>query len=177
MCLGYLTLFTSGGGFGSGGSFGATRCFNPFSGGGACCLFSLTEILLQGNRRGRTLLRACGVCGLACCCLGGLCSGLSFGLGEQGLLTNLFGGAVTQLRAILSSRGGEVAILRSVQVSPRVKYSDIFRRLGDAEIIDLVRAPFFHRLLSCPGVLAPHRLRRGGWSSLADTLHLLSCNR
>jgi len=177
MSLGDLAFLASCGGLGGCGCFGSTRCLKPFGGGGACCLFGLAEILLQGNIRGRALLGPCGVCRLACRCLGGLGGGLSFSLGEQGLLTNLLRSTVTQLCAILSPRRGEVAILRSVQVSPRVKYSDVFRRLGDAEILDPVRAPFFHRLLSCPGALAPLRLRRRRLVFPADTLHLLSCKR
>jgi hypothetical protein len=72
---------------------------------------------------------------------------------------------MTQLRPVFAARCREVAILRAVKVSPRVQYSHVFRRLGYTEIFDLIRAPFFHRLLSCPGGWSGC-MHRGGYAEL-----------
>ena len=82
--------------------------------------------------------------GLRCVTCGGVCGGgggFGFGLGEQGLLTNLLGGAMSQLRAILAARGGEVAIFCSMKIRPGVEDGHIFGGLRDYGIVGLVSAP------------------------------------
>jgi hypothetical protein len=105
MSLCDLALFTSRSGLCRRRCFGATRRFYSFGGSGTRCLLGLTEILLQGNFGRCSLMGTCCVCRLACSSFGSLCGRLGFGLGQQSLLTNLFGSAVTQLCAILSPRG------------------------------------------------------------------------
>src|SRR5260370_31775505 len=82
-------------------------------------------------------------CGGLCCCGGGF----GFGLGEQRLLTNLFGGAMSQLRAILPARSGEVAVFCSVKVRPGVEDRHIFGGLRYYRFVSLVRAARIHLFL------------------------------
>jgi hypothetical protein len=93
-----------------------------------------------------------GTGSLRCLTGGGLCGGcggFGFGLGQQRLLTDLFGGTMSQLRAILAARRREVAIFCSVKIRPGVEDRHIFRRLGDCLIVCLFRATRIHFSCSC----------------------------
>src|SRR5260370_42560061 len=82
----------------------------------------------------------------------GLCgggSGFGFGLGQQCLLTNLLGGAMSQLRAMLAARGGEVAIFCSVEICPGVEDGHIFGGVRCCWFVDLVPAARIHISCSC----------------------------
>jgi hypothetical protein len=86
-------------------------------------------------------------CGSNCLAFGGICGGsggFSLGLRKQRLLAHLLCGTMPQLRAVLPARGGEVAILRSMQIGPRVKNSHIFRSLRDYKLIGFIRAVRVH---------------------------------
>jgi hypothetical protein len=70
---------------------------------------------------------------------------LSLGLGPQRLLSLLLSSAMSQLRAILSSRRREIAVLRSMEIRPGVKDCHIFRRLRDRALLKLVYAVRIHK--------------------------------
>jgi hypothetical protein len=101
MGFGDLAFFAARGGFGDSGSLGAASGFDTFRRGSARCLFGLAQSTAHGGVGLFCLMRAGS---LRCVACGGLCCGggsFGFGLGQQGLLTNLLGGAMPQLRAIL----------------------------------------------------------------------------
>ena len=127
--FGDLALFAASGGFGDGCGFGAAGGFDAFCCGGACCLFGFAQSTSHGGVGVFGLMSAGGLGGLTRGGVSGRCSGFGFGLGEQGLFANLLGGAMSQLRAILSARGGEVAILCSMKICPGVEDRHIFRGL------------------------------------------------
>jgi hypothetical protein len=152
--FGDLAFFAACGGFGNGGGLGAARGFDAFCCGGAGCFFGLAESTAHGGV-GVFRLMGAGSLGCVTCC--GLCrSGgcFGFGLGQQRLLANLLGGTMSQLRAILAARGGEVAIFCPVEIRPGVENGHIFGGFCYYRFVDLVRAARIHfscslRLLRC----------------------------
>jgi hypothetical protein len=130
--FGYCSGFGAASGFDTLGCCGAGRFFGfaqrtPHGGVGVFCLMS------EGSLR-------CVTRGGLCCCS----SGFGFGLGQQCLLANLLGGAMSQLRAILAARGGEVAIFCSVEIRPGVEDRYIFGGFGYDWFVGLVRAARIH---------------------------------
>jgi hypothetical protein len=147
MGFGDLSFFAACGGFGNGGGFGAASGFDTLGCGGARCLFGLAQSTAHGGVGVFCLMRAGS---LRCLTCSGLCGGsgsFGFGLGEQRLLANLFGGAMSQLRAILAARGGEIAIFCSVKVRPGVEDGHIFGGLCYYWFVNLVRAARIHFFL------------------------------
>jgi hypothetical protein len=95
MGFGDLALFAACGGFGDGGGFGAASGFDAFCCGGADCLFGFTQSAAHG---GVGVFCLMGAGSLGCVACGGLCGcsgGFSLGLGQQRLLADLLGGAVS----------------------------------------------------------------------------------
>jgi hypothetical protein len=118
MGLGHLALFAACGSFGRSCGLGAAGGLNTLGGGGTRRLFRLAQILFDTGVGDGSLLNPRGGGGLAC---GSLCdfgSGLGFGLGDQCLLSYLFGGTVAKLCAILPPRSRKVTILSAVKVRP-----------------------------------------------------------
>ena len=144
-----LAFFSARCGFGDGCGFSATCGFDAFCGGGASCFFGFA----QGSAHGGVgVFCLMGARSLRCVTCSGLCGGsggFGLGLGQQCLLTNLFGGAMPQLRAILPARGGEVAIFCSVKVRPGVEDRHIFGGLRYDWFVSLVRAARIHISCSC----------------------------
>jgi hypothetical protein len=100
--FGDLAFLTACGCFGNSGGLGAACSFNAFCGRGAGSLFGLAQ---STSHRGVGVFCLMGARSLCCVPCRGLCSrggGFSFGLGQQRLLANLFGGAMPQLGAILA---------------------------------------------------------------------------
>ena len=146
--FGDLPFFAACCGFGDGCGLGTTRGFDTLGGCGARGFFGLTQSPAHGGVGVIGLMSAgCfgGMTGGGFCGSGG---GFGFGLGEESLLANLFGGAMPQLRAILSARGGEVAILCAVEVGPGVENGYIFRGLGYGGFIVPVGAARIHSACS-----------------------------
>jgi hypothetical protein len=135
MGFGDLALFAAGGGFGDSGCFGPTGGFDTLGGSCTSCLVGLAESTLRGRIGFIGLImpggRDCAAFSRVC----GICRGFSLGLGEKGLLAHLLCGMMSQLRAVLATRGGEVAIFGSMQIGPGVENGHIFRSLRDYEII------------------------------------------
>jgi len=147
--FGDLAFFTACGGFGDSGGFGAASGFDTLCCGSARCLFGLAQSTAHG---GVGVFCLMGARSLRCVTCSGLCGGsggFGLGLGQQCLLTNLFGGAMPQLRAILPARGGEVAIFCSVKVRPGVENRNIFGGLRYDWFVSLVRAARIHISCSC----------------------------
>jgi hypothetical protein len=154
MGFGYLAFLAAGGGFGDGGGLSAASGFDAFCCGGAGCFFGFAECTAHGGVGVFRLMGAGSLGRVTCCGLCGGSGGFGFGLGQQGLLTNLFGGAMSQLRAILAAGGGEVPIFRPVEIRPGVEDSHIFGGLCYYWFVDLFRAARIHfscslRLLRC----------------------------
>jgi hypothetical protein len=146
MGFGNFAFLAACGSLGDGGGLGASRCFETFGGGSAGSLFGLAQSTTHGGV-GVVHLMSAG--GLSCVTRGGLrcCSGgFGFGLGEQCLFADLFGGAMSQLRAVLAAGGGEVAVLGSVKIGPGVENRHIFRSLGYGGIIVFIGAARVHDL-------------------------------
>ena len=101
--FGNLALFAAGGGFGYCSSFGSAGSFESFGSCGASSGFSFT----QGAAHGGVSVIGLVVSGCFCCATrGGLCcggSGFCFSLCKKSLLADLFGGTMTQLRAVLAA--------------------------------------------------------------------------
>jgi hypothetical protein len=100
--FGDLAFFAACGCFGNSGGLGAARSFEAFCCRGAGGLFGLAQ---STSHRGVGVFCLMGAGGLCCVPCRGFCSsggGLSFGLGQQRLLANLFSGAMPQLGAILA---------------------------------------------------------------------------
>jgi hypothetical protein len=144
-----LAFFAACSGFGDGGGLGAASGFDTLGGGGARCLFGLAQSTSHGGV-GVFCLMSAG--SLRCVTCSGLCGsggGFGFGLGQQRLLTDLFGSAMSQLRAILPARCGEVAIFCSVKIRPGVEDRHIFGGLRYYRFVGLVRAARIHISYSC----------------------------
>jgi hypothetical protein len=142
--FGNLTFLAACCGFCDGGGLGAASGFDSL-----CCrstrgLFGLAQGAAHGGVGVVSLMSACSLGGVTsgglCCCGGGL----GFGLGKQRLLANLFGSAMSQLRAILPAGGGEVAVLCSVKIRPRVENRYIFGGLGSCWFLGLACAARIH---------------------------------
>jgi hypothetical protein len=147
--LGNLAFFAACGGFGDGGGFGPASGFDTLCCGSARGLFSLAQGTTHG---GVGVISPMSACSLGCVTSSGFrgCGGgLGFGLGKQGLFANLFGGAMPQLRAILPAGGGEITVLCSVKIRPRVKDRYIFGGLGYYRLLGLARAARIHIPCSC----------------------------
>jgi hypothetical protein len=149
MGLGDLTFFTSCRGFGNRGGLGAAGGLNALGCGSARCLFGLAQSTAHGGVGFFGLMGTCSLRSMTSGRLCGGCGGFGFGLGQQRLLTDLFGGTVSQLRAILAARRGEVAIFCSVKIRPGVKDGYIFRGFSYRLIVRLVRAARIHFSCSC----------------------------
>jgi hypothetical protein len=147
--FGDLAFFTSRCGLGDSGSFGAASGFYALCGSGAGGLFGLAQRTAHRWVSIFWLMGASSQCSLTRSGLRSSSSGFCFGLSQQRLLTNLFGGTVPQLRAILPARSGEVTIFCSVEVRPGVEYCHIFRGLRYCRIIDPVRTARIHLFQSC----------------------------
>jgi hypothetical protein len=147
--FGNLTLFASCCGFGDGGGFGPASCFDSFCGCRSRCFFGLSQSAAHGGV-GVFCLVSEGC--LSCVTGGGLCCcgcGFGFGLGEERLLTNLLGGTMSQLSAVLPARCRKVAILCSMKIGPGVKDGHIFRGVFCVcLVIDSVRATRIHKSAS-----------------------------
>jgi hypothetical protein len=147
--FGDLAFFASRCGFGNSGGFCAASGFDTLCCGGARCLFGLAQSTSHGGVGVFCLMSACGLrcvtCGGLCCC----CGGFGFGLGQQRLLADLLGSTMSQLRAVLPARGGEVAIFGSVKIRPGVEDRHIFGGLGYYWFFNLVRAARIHFSCSC----------------------------
>jgi hypothetical protein len=167
MGFGDLAFFAARSGFGDSGGLGAASGFDTLCCGSARCLFGLAE---STAHRGVGVFCLMSAGSLRCLTCGGLCGGGSsfgFGLGEQRLLTNLLCSTMSQLRAILPARGGEVAVFRSVKVRPGVEDRHIFGGLRYYRFVSLVRAARIHISCSCASgtVLVLLELRRFAASS------------
>jgi hypothetical protein len=128
--FGYLSLFAAGGGLGNSGDLGTAGGFDALGCGGTGSIFSLAQSTTHG-RVGVFGLVVSGCLWSVTCC--GVCRcrrGFRFGLSQQGLFANLLCSAMPQLRAVLSPRGREVAILCSMKIRPWVQDGDVFRGLG-----------------------------------------------
>jgi hypothetical protein len=95
MGFGNLAFFAACGGFGDGGGFGAASGFDAFCGGSARCLFCLAQRTAHGGVGVFCFMGAGGLGCVTCCGLCGRGRGFSFGLGQQRLLADLLGGAVS----------------------------------------------------------------------------------
>ena len=147
MGLGDLALFAAGGGFGDSGGFGAACGFDTLGCCGTGGFFGFAQSTAHG---GVGIVCLMGAGGLGCVTRGGICcSGGSFGFGlsQQRLLAHLLGCTMSELRAILAARGGEIAILCSVKIRPGVEDRYIFRGLRHCRIIDPVCAARIHILV------------------------------
>jgi hypothetical protein len=147
--FGDLSFFAACCSFGDGCGLGTARGFDTLGGCGACGFFGLTQSSAHG---GVGVIGLMGTGSFGCLTSGGFGGsggGFGFGLGEERLLANLFGGAMSQLRAILSARGGEVAIFCAVEVGPGVEDGYIFRGLGYGGFIVPVGAARIHSACSC----------------------------
>jgi hypothetical protein len=147
--FGDLAFFAASGGFGDSGGLGAASRFDTLCGCSAGCLFGLAQSTAHGGVGVFCLMGAgslgCVTCGGLCCCG----SGFGFGLGQQRLLANLLGGTMSQLRAVLAARGGEVAIFCSVKVRPGVEDGHIFGGLRYYRFVSFVGAARIHISCSC----------------------------
>jgi hypothetical protein len=142
--LGDLAFFAACGGLGDCSGLGPASGFDALGCRGARCLFGLTQGAAHG---GVGIICLMGAGGLRRLTRGGLRSGgggFGLGLGQQCLLANLLGGAMPQLRAILTARSREVAIFGSVKVRPGVKNRHIFWGLRYYRIFGSVRAARIH---------------------------------
>jgi hypothetical protein len=114
MGFGDLALFAAGGCFGDSGCLGTAGGFDTLGGGCTSCLVGLAESTLRGRIGFIGLImprgRDCTAFGRVC----GICGGFGLGLGEKGLLAHLLRSMMSQLRAVLATRGGEVAIFGSM---------------------------------------------------------------
>ena len=138
MGLGDLALLTASGGFGDCGGFGTARGFDTLGCCGTGGFFGLVESAAHG---GVGILGLMGSGCLGCVTRGGVGGGgggFGFRFGEEGLLADLLGGAMPELRTILTSGGGEIAILCTMKIGPGVKDRDVLRSLGRRRIIDPV---------------------------------------
>jgi hypothetical protein len=149
MGFGDLAFFAACGGFGDGGGFGATSGFDTLGCGGACGLFGLAQSTSHGGVGVSLLVGAGSLCCMTRSGLCGGCSGFGLGLGHQGLLTNLLGSAMSQLRAILAARCREVAIFCSVKIGPGVEDRYVFGGLCYGLIFSLIGAARIHISCSC----------------------------
>jgi hypothetical protein len=144
MGLGDLALLTASGGFGDCGGFGTACGFDTLGCCGTGGFFGLVESAAHG------WVGILGLMGSGCLgCVtrgrvGGGCGGFCLRFGEEGLLADLLGGAVPELRAILTSGGGEIAILCTMKIGPGVKDRDVLRSLGRRRIIDPVHLSWIH---------------------------------
>jgi hypothetical protein len=135
-----LSFFAACCGFGDSGGFGTASGFDTLGGSGAGSFFCLAESFAHG---GVGVIGLMGAGSFCCVASGRLCcysSSFGFGLREEGLLANLFGGAMPQLRAILSAGCGEVAILCAVQICPGVEDGYVFRGFGYGFIVPVSAA-------------------------------------
>jgi hypothetical protein len=142
--FGDLAFFAACSGFGDGGGFGTASGFDTFGCGGSGCLFGFAQSAPHG---GVGVIGLMGAGGLCCVTCGGLCgcsSGFGFGLGQQRLLADLLGSAVSQLRAIFPAGSREVAIFRSVKICPGVEDGYIFGGLCHYRFVNLFRAARIH---------------------------------
>ena len=145
MRFGDLAFFAARGGFGDGGGFGAASGFDTLCCGGAGGFFGFAQGTAHGGVGVFCLMGTGGLCCMTrsglCCCGGGF----GLGLGQQCLLTDLLGGTMSQLRAILPARGGEVAILCSVKIRPGVEDRHIFGglRYCRSSILSVLRESIF----------------------------------
>src|ERR1700733_1259336 len=114
MGFGGLALCAAGGGFGDSGCLGTAGGFDTLSGGCTSCLVGLAQSTLRGRIGFIGLImprgRACAAFSRVC----GICGGFGLGLGEKGLLAHLLRSMMSQLRAVLAARGGEIAIFGSM---------------------------------------------------------------
>jgi len=162
-----LAFFASCGGFGNGSGFGAASGFDALCCCSACCFFCFAQSTPHGG-----VGVFCLMCegGLGCvtssrvCCDG---SGFSFGLSEQCLLTDLLGGTMSQLSAVLPTRCRKVAVLCSMKICPGVEDRHIFGGLRHCLVIVPVRAARIHKSASCVFHLR-FELRRFAASSNAE---------
>jgi hypothetical protein len=95
MGFGDLAFFAACGGFGDGSGFGATSGFDALCCGGADCLFGFAQRAAHGGVGVFCLMGAGGLGGMTCGRLCGRSSGFSLCLGQQRLLADLLGGAVS----------------------------------------------------------------------------------
>jgi len=144
MGFGDLAFFAARSGFGNGGGLGAASGLDTLGCGGAGCFFGLAQSTAHGGVGIFGLMGAgslcCVTCGGLCCCGGGF----GLGLGQQCLFADLLGGTMSQLRAILPARGGEVAIFCAVKIGPGVEDGHIFGGLRYYWFVSLVRAARIH---------------------------------
>jgi hypothetical protein len=145
--FGDLAFFAACGSLGDGGGFGAAGGFDTFCCGGARCLFGLAKSMAHGGVGVVGLMSTGGLGCVTCGGLGGSGGGFGLGLGQQRLLADLLGGAMSQLRAILAAGSGEVAIFCSVEIRPGVEDRHIFGGLRYYRFVGLVRAARIH--ISC----------------------------
>jgi hypothetical protein len=116
--FGDLAFFTAGRGFGDGGGLGAASGFDTFCSGSAGCLLGLAQRVLRGSIGFVNLEMARG---LNCPAFRGVCGGcgfFGFSLRKKRLLPHLLCRTMSQLRAVLAARGGEIAIFGSMQIGP-----------------------------------------------------------
>jgi hypothetical protein len=140
MGLGNLAFFATSGGFGDCGGFGAACCFDTLGSRGTGGFFGFAEGAAHGGVSILSPMGARGFGCVTCCRVGGGGSSFCFCFGEEGLLAHLLGCAMSELRAILTSGRGEIAILCTMKIGPGVKDRDVFRGL------------------SCGGIVAPVHL-------------------
>jgi hypothetical protein len=136
--LGNLPFFTTGDCFSDRGDFGPAGGFQAFRCGCASGFFGFAEstpsvgigVFGIGIESYLRCVACSGIRGCGCI--------FSLGLSQQRLLAHLLGGAMPQLRTVLTTRRREVAIFSSMKICPRVKYSNVFRCFRYAVILDLV---------------------------------------
>src|SRR5271169_5979124 len=140
MGFGNLALFATSGGFGDCGGFGAACGFDTLGCCGTGGVFGFAEGAAHGRVSILCPMGSSGFGCVTCCRVGGGRSSFRFRFGKECLLTDLLGGAMSELRAILAPGGGEIAILCTMKIGPGVKDRDVFRGL------------------SCGGIVAPVHL-------------------
>jgi hypothetical protein len=135
MGFGNLALFATSGCFGDCGCFGAACGFDTLGRRGTRGFFGFAKGAAHGGV-GILCLMGSGGCGrVTCCRVGCGSSNFCFRFGKKRLLAHLLGGAMPELRAILTSGGGEIAILCTMKIGPGVKDCDVFRGLGCGGIV------------------------------------------
>jgi hypothetical protein len=149
MGFGDLAFFAARSGFGDGGGLGAASGLDTLGCGSAGCVFGLAQGTAHGGVGVFGLMSAGSLRCVTCCglCCGG--GGFGLGLGQQRLFADLLGGTMSQLRAILPARGGEVAIFCAVKIGPGVEDCHIFGGLRYYWFVSLVRATRIHISCSC----------------------------
>lgn len=153
LSFGQIAPGETGGCLGEGGWLGTTDGFDVFCGGslGGGARLRGGVHLEHTVGIGCRLIEVLGrVFRLVCLEIGEIGGVLGFGLDMEARVAGLLGGAVAELRAVLASGGGEVAIFGTVEVCPGVQDSNIFGCFYRRELGVLIVGLAVHGdILSC----------------------------